>query len=301
VKFRSFIKFFFFGNYFYGLCAVVLAIEATLQQSYPFNHPLFYLALFSLTTWFYTKAYITEQTIPGGNQRTNWYIQNKTFVKWSQAVLFSIAILLFLLFLKEYLSVLRVTTMQVMIVAIFPVIASLYYGISVGLVMDFSLRSIGWLKPFVIGFAWAGVVTLYPIIFYDITQGRDTEFTVIGLLLFIKNFMFVTVLCIMFDIKDYAMDHNQRLKTFVVQFGLRKTIFLILFPLSIAGLGTFLIYGFTRGFSLTKIGINTVPFICMMLAAYSLHRKKPILYYLILIDGLMLVKGICGSIAMIYF
>jgi hypothetical protein len=35
--------------------------------------------------------------------------------------------------------------------------------------------------------------------------------------------------------------------------------------------------------------------------AYSLSRRRPIIYYLVIIDGLMLVKAICGSVAMIWF
>ena len=108
--------------------------------------------------------------------------------------------------------------------------------------------------------------------------------------------MFVTVLCIMFDIKDYAADHNHQLKTFVVRVGLRKTIFYIIIPLSIIGLGTFMGYATTRHFPLLRIIINTIPFILLIIMAYSLHRRKSILYYLAIIDGLLLVKSICGII-----
>jgi hypothetical protein len=41
----------------------------------------------------------------------------------------------------------------------------------------------------------------------------------------------------MFDIKDYAADHNHQLKTFVVRYGLRKTIFYILIPLTLVSAG----------------------------------------------------------------
>lgn len=113
--------------------------------------------------------------------------------------------------------------------------------------------------------------------------------------------MFVSVLCIMFDIKDYSMDSNQQIKTFVVKMGLRKTIFYIIIPLCIAGLGSFITYGITRGFSPIKITLNVLPFLMLVAVAYSLQNKKSILYYLIIIDGLMLAKAICGSIAMTYF
>ena len=100
----------------------------------------------------------------------------------------------------------------------------------------------------------------------------------------------------MFDIKDFGADHNHQLKTFVVRVGLRKTIFYILIPLSITGLGTFILYALFLNFPLLRILINMIPFVLLIIVAYSLHRRKSILYYLAIIDGLMLAKAICGII-----
>jgi hypothetical protein len=47
--------------------------------------------------------------------------------------------------------------------------------------------------------------------------------------------------------------------------------------------------------------MNIIPFVALLIVAYSMHRRQSILYYLIAIDGLMLLKAICGSIAMIFF
>jgi hypothetical protein len=44
-----------------------------------------------------------------------------------------------------------------------------------------------------------------------------------------------------------------------------------------------------------------VPFVLLIRVAFSMKRRRPILYYLIIIDGLMLVKAVFGSIAMIWF
>jgi hypothetical protein len=87
----------------------------------------------------------------------------------------------------------------------------------------------------------------------------------------------------------------------VTQYGLRKTIFNILVPLSVLGLGSFLIYGYTLQFSMMKILLNTIPFIAMISVAYSMASRRNIFYYLIIIDGLMLVKAVCGMIAVTYF
>jgi len=302
MRLQNIIKFIFFGNYFYGICAVALSVEASLQQRYPLNEVIFYVALFAATTWYYTKAYVTEQTALTVNPRTNWYIHYKTFVKWSQHMLELIMGICFLLFsISHGENLLHLKPLLFLLIVIFPVVAGLYYGVETKIIGNFNLRKIGWIKPFVIGFTWAGLTTVYPVIYYSIVNQAKGDVTLIGLFLFVKNFLFVTVLCIMFDIKDFAMDYNRQLKTFVVNHGLRNTIFYILIPLSVAGLGSFLLYGYIRDFSVMRIVLNTIPFLLMIRVAYALHRRKNILFYLILIDGLMLVKAICGSLGVLFF
>jgi hypothetical protein len=293
---------FFFSNYFYGLCAIALSIEATLQQGFPFNSPQFYIFSFAATVLYYTRAYITEKPATTPNPRSQWYWENRRAVFISQ-VFFTVvsAIYLAVLAFQHYEFIIRQPFINWFLLLVFPTIAALYYGINHRRFARFRLRNIGWLKPFIIGFVWAGQVTVYPILFYNIENEHNYLPDLIGLFLFIKNFMFITVLCIMFDIKDYAADHNRQLKTFVVKAGLRNTIFFILIPLCLAGLASFLYYAIARGFSDLKILLNVVPFLLLIIVAYSLHRRKSIFYYLIVIDGLMLIKALCGSIATLYF
>ena len=105
----------------------------------------------------------------------------------------------------------------------------------------------------------------------------------------------------MFDIKDYAMDYNAQIKTVVVKLGLRKTIFYFIIPLCIIGLGSFVVYALSQNFSTLKILINAIPFLLIITVAYSMYSRRSIFYYLIIIDGLMLVKALCGITAMVFF
>ncbi len=292
----------FFGNYFYGICAIGLSIEAALQQGFPLDSVFYYIALFAVTVLYYTKAYVQETLVPTSNQRLLWYRKHGQLVKLSQLALIVIILAFGIYLMMAYpQQILHMPLLHWILIMVFPLVAGLYYGVENKILGKYNLRNIGWLKPFVIGFVWGGLVSLYPVLYYDIVHDLPYQFTSIGCLLFLKNFMFVTVLGIMFDIKDYAMDHNKELKTFVVKVGLRYTIFFILIPLCILGLGTFLTYGFTHNFSMMKILLNMVPFILLIQVAFSMKRRRPILYYLIIIDGLMLVKAVFGSIAMIWF
>lgn len=299
--FRSLLAYIFFSNYFYGLCAIALAIEASLQQQIPLNSFPFYIFLFSVTALYYTKAYITEKKTGTGNPRSDWYWENRKFVFVSQVLLTIVsAVYLGRLLWVHFDFIMHLPVMHWVLMCTFPVVSLAYYGISHPYFSKYTLRNIGWLKPFIIGFVWAGLANIYPMIFYDIEHQKVYVPDVIGLLLFIKNFMYVAVLSIMFDIKDYAADHNRQLKTFVVEAGLRKTIFSILIPLTALGLASFLTFGMIRHFSLLKISLNVIPFLLLLWVAYSMHQRKSIFYYLIVIDGLMLIKGICGISAMTF-
>jgi 4-hydroxybenzoate polyprenyltransferase len=298
---NKFIKAIFFGNYFYGLCAVTLSIEAALQQLVPLNNFTYYIAVFAASTLYYTYAYISINVANPHNKRAIWYLHHKKAMQWSQIILTTVFVICAAKLLQNlwpHLS--NISTTEWVIILAVPIIAALYYGINLPILATKNLRQLGWLKPFVIGFVWAAMVTIYPVIYNHIIYNTAYHITLLSTLLFIKNFMFVTVLCIMFDIKDYAADHNQQLKTFVVRVGLRKTIFFIIIPLSIIGLSTFIVFATSRQFPLLRILINIIPFLLLIIVAYSLHRRKSILYYLTIIDGLLLVKSVCGIIGILY-
>lgn len=279
----------------------MLSIEASLQQMFPLNDIYYYIIAFLLTVVYYTKAYLGSGAVTGANPRTNWYITHRRWIKYSQLFFLIICVAACIGFLFTYAgAVAHASILETGLALIFPLAGILYYGIDNNIFPGYNLRSIGWLKPFLIGFVWGGLVTVYPVLYYCVTHDIPFQPPLIGILLFVKNFMFVTVLGIMFDIKDYATDSNRRLKTFVVRAGLRRTIFSIIIPLSIIGLGTFLTYAFTHGFSTGKILLNCIPFILLVTVAWSMYRRKSILFYLVIIDGLMLVKAICGILAMTY-
>lgn len=106
--------------------------------------------------------------------------------------------------------------------------------------------------------------------------------------------MFISLLAILFDIKDYAADHNRRLKTFVVRIGLRKTIFLVIIPLTVAGWVSLIIFATLMQFPLLRILINSIPFLLLLQVVWSMQKRHSIIYYLVIIDGLMALKAICG-------
>lgn len=294
------VRLIFFGNYFVGILAVALTLEATFQLRLPFNSINYYLLLFLAPTIYYTYAYNKVSLQPSAtNPRTNWYFLHKKMISWSQRILFSVCMVLAVNLLYEnFQNILHLSLAYWVAIIVIVIAGALYYGLLPKSFLTFNLRNTGWLKAFVIGFVWACCANVLPLIMLKIETGIGYHDSVLWTWLFIKNWMFCTVNAIIFDIKDYPTDSNKHLRTFVVRYGLRRTIFNILIPLLVVGLISLGIFATYKGFGIPQVMFNILPFVLTIYVAYSMHRRKNILYYLMVIDGLILFKAICGIIGM---
>ena len=279
----------------------MLSIEMAFQLGLPLNETVYYIGLFLAPVIYYTYAYksINDST-PIANQRTRWFRENKKLVHWSQVgmILLCIGIFSFLIF-KHFNEIIRLPLIYysigfgVLFVGIF------YYGLISKKLFRFNLRNSGWTKAFIIGFVWACCANIFPLIMLRIETGQDYFHTDLWVWLFIKNWLFCTVNAIMFDIKDYPSDSNLYLRTFVVSFGLRRTIYFIIVPLLLAGLISFCIFALIKEFSIIQFSFNLIPFLLTLAIAFSMLRRHSIFYYLIVIDGVILVKALCGILGVL--
>jgi hypothetical protein len=289
--------FIFYGNYFYGCCTVALAAEANLQQGFPLNSPGFYLLLFLGTVLFYTHAYVQEGNY-GGNPRSRWYAKNRSLITRTQiGITVTCTVLAVYLLIENFDGIQSIHFEQLLLPVTSAFTALAYYGIPSGIHSKLNLRRTGWFKPFAIGFVWAVAVTYMPLLWWQVEHNAMYQFNVFNAWFLIKNFMYISLLAVLFDIKDYASDHNKKLKTFVVRTGLRKTIFCIIIPLTLVGFIAFISFAYLLHFHALRIIINSIPFILLIAVAWSMQRRKSILYYLVVIDGLMLAKALCGITA----
>lgn len=256
----------------------------------------YYLLLFILPVVYYTYAYQHQTVAPAtGNPRSRWYFENRYLTRWVQGVLMAVSAVLVLLLVTEHVeNILHLPLLYWVLSGVIVLAGLLYYGLLPG----FTLRRVGWLKAFVIGFVWACVASMLPVMMLRVEYAMDFHQHILWIFLFLKNWMFCTVNAIIFDIKDYPTDANKELKTFVVRYGLRKTIFSILMP--ILGIGMVALFAFAayEGFGLVRILMNCIPFVLTLYVAYSMRRRHSLTYYLVIIDGLILLKAVCGIAAM---
>lgn len=293
---RGIIGSFFFSNYFLGILAVALSLETSFQLSLPFNSSLWYILLFSGVVTYYTYAYISSKHQPfAENPRTRWYQRHRKAVKISQVLLILAFSWSGLEYLRRYFGALESLHWSSWAILSGTLLAAASYY---GKLPFLNLRNSGWTKPVTIGLCWAASVSLLPLVSLQLENGGYTQVPwLLAIWLFVKNWMFCSVNAILFDIKDYADDSNRRLKTFVVSYGARFTIMLILLPMILLGVASFLFFSYYRGLNIYQIAINLVPFALTLCIALSMHKPRPILYYLVVIDGMLLVKAICGITA----
>jgi hypothetical protein len=98
----KFTELFFYGNYFYGFCAIAQAIEATLQLGFPLNDVTYYLLTFVATVFYYNYPYVRKYNAESTDSRTNWYRRNYSFVRWNQLGFGSILAVSLVFFLYLY-------------------------------------------------------------------------------------------------------------------------------------------------------------------------------------------------------
>jgi len=283
----------FFGNYFLGVLAIALSLETSFQLALPFNSLSWYAALFSAVTVYYTYAYRQAGPLMAPvNPRTEWYRQNAQRIRGSQAFL-SVLLLgsLLILFYRniDRIGLIAPEAWIIIGLAVFAAVA--YYG----KLPFFNLRQFTLTKPLTIGFCWAVAVSIMPLVVLEVEKGETEIPRLLTGWLFLKNWMFCSVNAVLFDVKDYADDSNRQLKTFVVKYGIRFTISSIIIPMITLGTVSFIIFATYRSFSLFQILINLIPFVLTFYIALNITQKKrSILYYLVLIDGMLLVKAACG-------
>lgn len=296
----NFIKATFFGNYFIGFIAIALSIESCLQLQLPLNSWLYYVILFCATVFYYTFAYMGPlYGGPASNPRKSWYQKHHLKIAWSQRILLSVGIIFSCWFIfKNIGSIKKLPFIFWLETAVTLLAGILYYGLLPRSFFKLNLRHTGWLKAFVIGFVWACCANILSLVVVQIEKGPLAFETILLLWLFIKNWMFCTVNAIIFDIKDYADDSNKQLKTFVVRIGLKKTIFYVLLPLIIIGLISLVAFTTYRHANIFNVGFNLIPFIILLMITWSMQKPHRLLYYLIVIDGLIFLKAICGIAGM---
>jgi 4-hydroxybenzoate polyprenyltransferase len=291
---------FFFGNYFYAVCMVSLC-QASFAQFGHLHIPVLFLAIAAaVTVYYYNHSYLLESNDSAPNQRNIWVAEHAVQIKKLQWILLAFLFVGGTYQLYLILPGIHLLAMQDILFCTLLALGSFLYYFDTKKYPWLNLRSYGIAKPFVIGSIWAGVGVYAPYLLLKLSGLQYASMAHVTIL-YISNALFISMLAVLFDIKDYETDANKQMKTLVVRMGQTKTINWLLIPISTFILMATLRYAFLHHFTGFQILLNTIPLILLISVSYQMHQRKSILYYLAIIDGLIVVKAACGIIATLLF
>ncbi len=186
--------------------------------------PYLFLALTgAATVYYYNHSYLLESNDNAPNQRNIWVREHAGQIKKIQWLLLTFIIgggcyqlytlLPGLALLERY---------DILYCCLIGLGAFLYY-FDTKKYPWLNLRSYGIAKPLVIGSIWAGVGVYAPYLFLKLTNQAYDGMAHMPIL-FISNALYISIIALLFDIKDFESDANKQMKTLVVRMGLTKTI-----------------------------------------------------------------------------
>jgi hypothetical protein len=152
-------------------------------------------------------------------------------------------------------------------------------------------RKAGFLKTLLLAFTWMFVTAYLPL------SQNNAAFTMAGILLMAKRFLFMLMLCILFDNRDVKVDKIRGLSSLATDLSKNAMQLLIVI--------IFLLL-FTINFLLGHHGITLRQVLALQLAAFInviiyllSKRKQGYFFYYFVVDGMMVLMTLLTTIASI--
>lgn len=255
-----------YANLQVSFCAAAQVLVTYMLFGIPvtFNNNAFILFVFLSTYLQYNlqRGYFIE--------KINLHTESSEWIKKHQKIIFytTIAALIGLLFLCNKLSF---TSIAVMVGA--EIISSAYY------LPPFNLRKNGYIKPLVISSVWVISCSAVPLI-------ENQLFNSSSLWFLFSQFCFLSVLSILFDVKDTTDDYLNGIDTYSNTIGEKRTkilcAILAIVSLSLFYFGKHTTASFAAQCALTAITLITI---------FITNEKKHRFYYYLWVDGLLIIQA----------
>lgn len=269
---RKLADFLLFSAVFIGLCTVALCWETNVLLGLPPVHWSLYLFVFGATLLQYNLHYLFKKTHSFKSERQVWSINNRQTQK---ILLLTGAVLV-------VVSLFWLEPRHFVVLVVLALLASLYSFPLLPFVKK-PLKEFGIFKIILLSFEWTLVTVWFP----ADQQGVDmTSYW----LVFVRRFLFMFVLCLLFDMRDRELDASNGIRTIPVRIGLRAS-----YRLADVVLVVFVLISLVQ-----FIRTGDIPFFQAMLLSAGLtwvviQQTKKIdndYIYLAGIDGMMLVQAI---------
>ena len=269
---RNLADFLLFSAVFIGLCAVALCWETNILLGLKPAHWSLYSFVFGATILQYNLHYFFKKQHPFPSERQDWSIRNRT----TQKVLIGIGLVLI------GISMFWLEHRHFIVLVVLAVLASLYSFPLLPKVRK-PLKEYGLLKIVLLSLEWTLVTVWFP----ADQQGVDmTSYW----LVFIRRFLFMFVLCLLFDLRDKELDAVNGIRTLPVRLGTKAT-----YQLADGLLVLFLVISLGQLFRTGNYPFFHAMLLSAALTRFVIQQTKKInndYIYLAGIDGMMLVQAI---------
>ncbi|MES2133863.1 MAG: hypothetical protein V4506_16040 [Bacteroidota bacterium] len=256
-----------YANLFISICAAAQVLVTYMVCGIPVtvNNNCYILFVFLSTYLQYNvqRGYFIHQ-INLHTESGEWFIRNKKFLFYS-----IVAGLLVLLCLCNNLSN---TSIAVLVGA--EIISTAYY------MPPFNLRKIGFLKPLVISCIWVVSCALVPLIENQLLHANVAWFL-------LSQFLFISTLSILFDIKDTTDDFLNGISTYSNTLGNTGTK-IVCVVLTIGSLVCFYFFKHSYTAFIAQICLTAITIITFFMT----HEKKHRFYFYLWVDGLLLLQAV---------
>ncbi|HEY8687966.1 MAG TPA: UbiA family prenyltransferase [Chitinophagaceae bacterium] len=271
--FKKLSDFFLFGSIFIAICAVAMCVETNLLLHLRLNNLSFYLFVFGATLAQYNMHYLFKTTAVENSTRLAWSLKNKNIHKI--LIAFGVALILYSLFsfhLRHFIFLLALGA-----------IAFLYSFPFLPFTNKKRIKDFGLMKIITLSLLWTLVTVWFPV--------DEINFTGLSFqLIFLRRFIFIFILCLLFDIRDTEVDRRENIATLSVKVGIKKSYTLCYLLLVV----------FTALSIIQYIHLPEARQLILMLFSaiatgitieYS-KKKYSDIVYLALIDGMMLLQAL---------
>lgn len=268
---KKILAFLLFSSLFIAACAVSLCMETSLLMGVSFNSISFYCFVFGATLVQYNLHYLVKTAAVSGSERLAWSLRHKQV---HLALLGAGISLIVFSFFHFHLT-------HFLILAVFGGITMLY---SLPLLPGKRrIKDYGLLKIITLALLWTLVTVWFPV-------NNAIADRVLFFFIFIKRFVFMFVLCLLFDIRDMEIDSKEKIYTVAVILG-KKRAYLLSF-------------GFLALFMLLSVAqyayLPQLPFLAAMLLSalatavvvQCTKKSNSDFIYLAGIDGMMLLQAL---------
>ena len=266
-------EFVLFSSIFIAICAVSLCIETNLLLRLPLNTFSFYCFVFGATLVQYNLHYLVKTTAVENSQRLAWSSKNKII---HRVLLFAgVALILF--------SFLSFRLHHFIILAILATVAFLYSFPVIPFLKKKRIKDYGFLKIITLALLWTLVTVWFPVNNFLFEKN-------IFVFVFFKRFVFMFMLCLLFDIRDIEIDRKENITTLAVFLGKKKS-----YLLAYNFLIFFVILSFFQFFYFDDKSVLIAMLLSAAATFFTVELTKKInsdFVYLLGIDGMMLLQAI---------